>query len=148
MVPTSSALQLPETMLGEIITLQSLGDSRGGLVVAEAQRHIPFEIKRVYWIHGTKAGVERGFHAHKALQQVAVAVSGSCEMVLDDGEGKVTVTLDSPDKGVRIGSGVWRVMKSFTLDCVLVVFADSYYDESDYIRDYDQFLNMMNGQSL
>lgn len=127
-------------MLGEIINLQTLGDSRGGLVVAEAQRHIPFEIKRVYWIHGTQAGVERGFHAHKALKQVAVAVSGACDMVLDDGSRQLTVHLNSPAKGVSIGSGVWRVIKNFTPDCVLLVFADTHYDEADYIRDYNEFI--------
>jgi dTDP-4-dehydrorhamnose 3,5-epimerase-like enzyme len=127
------------SMLGEVINLQSLGDSRGGLVVAEAQRHIPFEVKRVYWIHGTQSGVERGFHAHKALRQVAVAVAGSCEMVLDDGKGKVTVHLDSGTKGVFIGPGVWHYMKNFTPDCVLLVFADAHYDENDYIRDYEEF---------
>ena len=109
-------------------------------MVAEAQRHIPFEIKRVYWIHGTEAGVERGFHAHKALKQVAVAVSGACDMVLDDGSRQLTVHLNSPAKGVRIGSGVWRVMKNFTPDCVLLVFADTHYDEADYIRDYNEFI--------
>ena len=127
-------------VLGEIINLQALGDARGGLVVAEAQRHIPFEIRRVYWIHGTQAGVERGFHAHKALKQVAVAVSGACDMVLDDGSRQLTVHLNSPAKGVRIGSGVWRVMKNFTPDCVLLVFADTHYDEADYIRDYNEFI--------
>ena len=132
-------------MLGQIINLQSLGDSRGGLVVAEAQKHIPFDIKRVYWIHRTQAGVERGFHAHKNLKQVAVAVSGSCKMLLDDGLNKVTVNLDSPARGVCIGCGVWRVMKDFSPDCVLVVFADAHYDEADYIRDYTVFLNSVNG---
>lgn len=128
-------------MLGELVDLQSLGDSRGGLVVAEAQKHIPFEIKRVYWIHRTLEGIERGFHAHKKLQQVAVAVSGSCEMVLDDGRSQVKVKLDSPSTGVRIGSGVWRVMKHFSADCVLLVFADAHYDESDYIRNYNEFIS-------
>ena len=127
-------------VLGEIINLQALGDARGGLVVAEAQRHIPFEIRRVYWIHGTQAGVERGFHAHKALKQVAVAVSGACDMVLDDGNSQETVRLDSPEKGIFIGPGLWRVMKNFTSDCVLLVFADAYYDEVDYIRDYVGFI--------
>lgn len=126
-------------MLGEIINLQARGDARGGLVVAEAQRHIPFGIKRVYWIHGTQAGVERGFHAHKALRQVAVAVSGSCEMVLDDGSNTENILLDSPARGVRIEAGVWHVMKNFTPDCVLLVFADAHYDETDYIRDYREF---------
>ena len=127
-------------MLGEIINLQSLGDSRGGLVVAEAQRHIPFEVRRVYWIHGTQSCVERGFHAHKDLRQVAVAVSGSCEMLLDDGKKIASVTLDTPDRGVVIEPGVWHYMKGFTPDCVLLVFADAHYDEEDYIRDYKQFI--------
>lgn len=127
-------------MLGEIITLQTLGDSRGGLVVAEAQRHIPFEVKRVYWIHGTQSGVERGFHAHKALRQVAVAVSGSCEMVLDNGTETASLILEASDQGVVIEPGVWHYMKNFTSDCVLLVFADAHYDEADYIRDYHEFI--------
>ena len=127
-------------MLGELIEIPQLGDERGSLSVVEGCKLVPFEIKRVYYIYGTKLGVERGFHAHKALQQLAVAVSGSCEMVLDDGTHKKTVQLDSPAKGVCIGSGVWRVMKNFTPDCVLVVFADAHYDETDYIRDYGDFL--------
>ena len=127
-------------MLGEIINLQALGDSRGGLVVAEAQRHIPFEVKRVYWIHGTQVGVERGFHAHKALRQVAVAVSGACEMVLDDGTETASVILEASDQGVVIESGVWDYMKNFTPACVLLVFADAHYDEADYIRDYHEFI--------
>lgn len=126
--------------LGEIIELQALGDSRGGLVVAEAQKNIPFEIKRVYWIHGTQEGVERGFHAHKALRQVAVAVSGSCQMVLDDGTGAVTLTLNHSDRGVVIEPNVWHYMKNLTPDCVLLVFADAHYDEADYIRDYNEFI--------
>ena len=127
--------------LGEMIELQSLGDSRGGLVVAEAQKNIPFEIKRVYWIHGTQSGIERGFHAHKALRQVAVAVSGSCQIVLDNGTAAETLTLDQSDRGVVIELGVWHYMKNFTLDCVLLVFADAHYDETDYIRDYNEFIN-------
>lgn len=131
-------------MLGELIQIPQLGDERGSLSVVEGGKLLPFEIKRVYYIYGTKLGVERGFHAHKALQQLAVAVSGSCDMVLDDGAQKISVRLDSPARGVRIGAGVWRVMKNFTPDCVLVVFADTHYDEADYIRDYDEFLGTVN----
>ena len=133
-------------MLGGIINLQTLGDSRGGLVVAEAQRHIPFEIKRVYWIHGTQADVERGFHAHKALRQVAVAVSGSCDIILDDGKTQVSVSVDEPSRGLLIGPGVWRVMKNFTSACVLLVFADAHYDEADYIRDYNEFIKFQKSE--
>ena len=133
-------------MLGEVIDLQTLGDSRGGLVVAEAQKDIPFEIKRVYWIHGTQADVERGFHAHKALRQVAVAVSGSCDIILDDGKTQVSVSVDEPSRGLLIGPGVWRVMKNFTSDCVLLVFADAHYDEDDYIRDYNKFIKIQKSE--
>lgn len=129
-------------MIVETVELQALGDARGGLVVAEAQKNIPFEIKRVYWIRGTKLGVERGFHAHKDLRQVAVAVSGSCEMILDDGEQSEVVLLNSPAEGVLIRPLVWHYMRNFTEDCVLLVFADDCYDESDYIRSYQEFLKM------
>ena len=129
--------------LMEKIKLKKLGDERGSLVALESNISVPFEIKRVYYIYGTKAGVSRGFHAHKALQQVAVAVSGSCDMVLDDGKTQETVHLDLPEKGVLIGPGVWRIMKNFTPDCVLLVFADAHYDEADYIRDYEEFLSYL-----
>ena len=124
-----------------LINFNPLGDERGSLIAIEAEKSVPFPVRRVYYIFGTKEGVERGFHAHKALNQVAVAVTGSCEMVLDDGETKTTVLLDSAKKGVLIGPGMWRVMRNFTPDCVLLVLADQHYDESDYIRDYDQFID-------
>jgi dTDP-4-dehydrorhamnose 3,5-epimerase-like enzyme len=124
-----------------LINFKPLGDERGSLIAIEAEKSVPFLIRRVYYIFGTKPGVERGFHAHKALNQVAVAVTGSCEMVLDDGETKTTVLLDSSEKGVLIGPGMWRVMKNFSPDCVLLVLADQHYDEADYIRDYDQFID-------
>ena len=122
-----------------LINFRPLGDSRGHLIAVEAEKSVPFPIRRAYYIFGTKEGVERGFHAHKALNQVAVAVTGSCEMILDDGESEAVVVLDSPEQGVLIGPGMWRVMRNFTPDCVLLVLADQHYDEADYIRDYDQF---------
>lgn len=118
-----------------------MGDERGSLVAVETQQDLPFELKRVYYIFGTKEGVERGFHAHKNLQQVAVAVRGSCTMVLDDGHEKLEILLNDPTQGLYIGSMIWRVMKNFTEDCVLLVFADQHYSESDYIRSYSDFLN-------
>lgn len=126
-----------------LIHFKPLGDERGSLVALEAEKSVPFPVRRVYYIFGTKAGVERGFHAHKALNQVAIAVTGSCEMELDDGETKTTVSLDSAEKGVLIGSGMWRVMRNFTPDCVLLVLADLHYDEADYIRNYDEFKEWM-----
>ena len=103
---------------------------------------VPFEIKRIYYIYGTKPEAARGFHAHKALEQVAVCVSGSCRMSLDDGQNRVDVWLNSPSKGLLISGLVWREMHDFTADCVLLVLANEYYDEADYIREYDEFLRL------
>lgn len=127
-----------------LIDLPSLGDDRGSLVALEANRHIPFEVKRVYYIFGTKPGVSRGFHAHKNLQQFAVCVSGKCRMLLDDGIKKESIWLDSPTKGLLIGNNVWREMHEFSDDCVLLVLASEHYDESDYIRDYSEFCSAVN----
>ena len=127
-----------------LIHFKPLGDERGSLIAIEAEKSVPFPIHRVYYIFATKEGVERGFHAHKALNQVAVAVTGSCEMVLDDGQSKATVLLDSSEKGVLIGPGMWRVMRNFSSDCVLLVLADQHYDEADYIRDYEEFKKWVN----
>ncbi|MGX5660649.1 sugar 3,4-ketoisomerase [Castellaniella ginsengisoli] len=116
-----------------------LGDRRGSLVALEGQRTVPFAIQRVYYLFGTKAGVSRGYHAHRRLQQVAVCVAGRCRMVLDDGVSRESVWLDSPTRGLMIRSMVWREMHDFTPDCVLLVLASAHYDEADYIRDYQQF---------
>jgi len=135
-------------MLGEFIQIAQRGDARGSLSVLESERSFPFPIKRVYYIYGTQPGVERGFHAHKALNQLAVAVCGSCDMELDDGAKTATLHMDSPSKGVLIGPGIWREMKNFTPDCVLLVFADAYYDESDYIRDYHEFVGLVKNKNF
>lgn len=118
-----------------------LGDERGSLIAVEADKDIPFAIARVYYIFGTKGGVERGFHAHKALKQVAVAVRGSCIMKLDNGREKQDVLMNDPTKSVYIAPMVWHEMREFSEDCVLLVFADQAYDESDYIRNYQHFLD-------
>jgi len=125
-----------------IIPLQAHGDDRGSLIALEEGKNIPFPVKRVYYLFKTKEGVRRGFHAHKALKQVAIAVRGSCRFVLDDGNEQVEVLLDNPAQGLLIESFIWREMYDFSEDCVLMVLADQLYDESDYIRDYDIFLDM------
>ena len=129
--------------LVKLIDFPPLGDGRGSLVALEANKTVPFDIKRVYYIFGTKQGVARGFHAHKALKQVAVCVTGCCRMLLDNGVDKEEVLLDSPTKGLVIEDFVWREMHDFTPDCVLLVLASEYYDEADYIRDYDDFLKLV-----
>lgn len=124
----------------KIVPLQTHGDERGSLVSLEEGSNIPFEVKRVYYVFNTKDGVRRGFHAHKTLKQVAIAVRGSCRFVLDDGKERIEVTLDNPAQGLVIESFMWREMYDFTADCVLMVLADQHYDESDYIRNYNDFL--------
>lgn len=124
----------------KFVDFPPLGDDRGSLVALEAEKTVPFIIKRVYYIFGTKEGVSRGFHAHKQLKQVAVCVTGKCRMILDNGHTRVDTWLDSPTKGLIIDEMVWREMYDFSDDCVLLVLASEHYDESDYIRDYEEFL--------
>lgn len=127
----------------KFIDFPALGDERGSLIALESEKTVPFPIKRVYYIFGTNAGVSRGFHAHKRLQQVALCITGKCRMILDDGRQRNEVWLDSPNKGLIIGDLVWREMHDFSEDCVLLVLASEHYDEADYIRDYDKFKNQV-----
>jgi dTDP-4-dehydrorhamnose 3,5-epimerase-like enzyme len=123
----------------KLVEFPPLGDERGSLVALEAHKTVPFNVKRVYYIFGTQAGVSRGFHAHRKLQQVAVCVTGKCRIVLDDGQRREEVWLDSPTKGLIIGDLVWREMHDFSPDCVLLVLASEHYNEADYIRSYESF---------
>ncbi|CAJ1881927.1 TDP-4-oxo-6-deoxy-alpha-D-glucose-3,4-oxoisomerase [Aeromonas dhakensis] len=128
----------------KLIPLQAHGDDRGSLIALEEGKNIPFPVKRVYYLFNTKEGVRRGFHAHKTLKQVAIAVRGSCYFVLDDGNERAEVLLDNPAQGLLIESFMWREMYDFSEDCVLMVLADQLYDESDYIRDYTLFIEAAN----
>lgn len=119
---------------------QVRGDERGQLVAIESGVDIPFNIKRVFYIYGTSAGVPRGNHAHHKTLQYLISVSGSCKVTLDTGIDKKTYTLDKQNAGLLQGVLVWGVMHDFSEDCVLLVLASDYYDESDYIRNYDEFL--------
>ncbi|WP_368889531.1 FdtA/QdtA family cupin domain-containing protein [Morganella morganii] len=123
-----------------LIEFKTLGDDRGSLISLEQNKNIPFEIKRIYYIFGTKENVSRGFHAHRNLQQVAVCLSGSCRFVLDNGEKREEIILNSPDKGLYINNYMWREMHDFSPDCVLIVLASDFYLESDYIRNYNDFM--------
>ncbi len=120
---------------------KELGDDRGSLVALEENKSVPFDIKRVYYIFGTKPGVSRGYHAHKSLKQIAVCVMGSCRFVLDNGKKREEIVLDKPTTGLVIEDLTWREMHDFSPDCVLMVLANQHYDESDYIRNYQEFLN-------
>ena len=131
----------------KLIEFPELGDDRGSLVSLESNKSIPFDIKRVYYIFGTQQGVARGFHAHKQLKQVAVCVTGKCRMVLDSGETKTDIWLDSATKGILIEDMIWREMHDFSDDCVLLVLASEHYDEADYIRNYDRFIEIVKNDS-
>jgi dTDP-4-dehydrorhamnose 3,5-epimerase-like enzyme len=122
------------------IALQDYSDARGSLVALEDQKDVPFTIRRIYYIFGTKPDEQRGFHAHKDLTQLVVAVKGSCTFILDDGAERAEITLDNPARGLLVESMMWREMRNFSPDCVLMVLASAHYDESDYIRDYELFL--------
>lgn len=124
------------------LDIATLGDERGHLIVLENNRGIPFAIKRVYYLTDTQPGVPRGFHAHKELTQVAVCVSGRCLMKMDDGKNKEEVWLDASDKAIVIDKMIWHEMHEFSPGCVLLVLASDFYDEQDYIRNYDEFLEL------
>ena len=128
--------------LVKILDLPIRGDDRGSLIAIEQSQTIPFDIKRVYYIFGTQPNVARGFHAHKVLSQLLVCVSGSCDVILDNGVKREIVTLDRPDKGLLVESMIWREMHRFSNDSVLLVLASNHYSEDDYIRDYAEFKKM------
>ncbi|HCR2035334.1 TPA: FdtA/QdtA family cupin domain-containing protein, partial [Enterobacter asburiae] len=124
------------------IPLQMHGDERGLLVAIEENRHIPFNIKRVYYMYDTQEKVRRGYHAHKKTTQVAIVLKGSCKFLFDDGYTKQDISLDNPAIGLLIEPLMWHEMYDFSDDCILMVLADDFYDESDYIRNYDDFVKL------
>ena len=133
----------------KLIEFKSFVDDRGSLIAIEKGNNSPFEIKRVYYIFNNLNGVERGSHAHINLRQIAIAIAGSCTFILDDGRKREEISLNSPSKGLLIEGLIWREMKSFSKDCVLVVLASEPYNEDDYIRDYEDFwIWRMNGNNL
>ena len=127
----------------DLIDFKSLGDERGQLFSLEAKQNIPFDIKRVYYMFGMQGDVPRGFHAHKVLQQVAICIKGSCKMIMDDGKAKEEVVIDKPNTGIMIDKLIWHEMHDFSEDCILMVIASDLYDESDYLRNYNDFSNFV-----
>lgn len=120
---------------------QPHGDNRGQLIALEELKDIPFEIKRVYYMYETATGVVRGCHAHRKLEQILVCIHGRCKIKLDNGFETKVVLLEKPYEGLYISSNMWREMYDFSSDAVLMVLASELYDESDYIRDYQEFLD-------
>lgn len=125
------------------MTKKDVDDRLGMLSFFQTNTDIHFEIKRLYYIYGAKQGTKRGMHAHKELEQITFCPYGIIRFVLDDGYDTEEVLLDQPNQGLVIGKGIWRDMYWEQDDSVLVVAASLYYDEKDYIRDYDEFLKMV-----
>ena len=115
----------------------------GNLTVVENNSMAPFEVKRVYYLYDVPAGEERGGHAHKELQQFIIAVSGSFDVVIDDGNVRRTVSLNRPFKGLHIRPGIWRELENFSSGAVCLVLASEHYNEADYIREYSRFIEYM-----
>lgn len=122
-----------------IIQLSHFLDHRGNLSVVESMKSIPFDIKRVFWINDVPAGRGRGGHAHRWQSMLIVAASGSFSVILDDGESSETFVLDSPSEGLLVTPGIWNILENFSENAVCMVFASDFYDEEEYIREYDDF---------
>jgi hypothetical protein len=123
-----------------IIELPKINDPRGNLTFVEGGDHIPFDIKRVYYLYDVPGGAERGGHAHKDLEQLIIAMSGSFDVVLDDGVEKKRIHLNRSYYGLYVNSMVWRELDNFSSGSVSMVLASNKYSEDDYIRDYQEFL--------
>lgn len=122
------------------IALPKISDPRGNLTFVEGGKHIPFDIKRVYYLYDVPGGAERGGHAHKALHQLIIAISGSFDVILDDGAEKVRFHLARSYYGLYVCPMIWRELNNFSSGSVCMVLASNFYDENDYYRDYDKYL--------
>ena len=123
-----------------IIELPRINDPRGNLTFIESNRHIPFAIQRVYYLYDVPGGSKRGGHAHKALHQLIIAISGSFDIHLDDGYAKKTIHVNRSYNGLYVCPMIWREMDNFSSGTICMVLASDYYDESDYYRKYDEFI--------
>lgn len=131
--------------ISELIKLKEIKDGKdGSLFIAEGKKQIPFEIKRVYFIREFNRELSsRGFHAHKELEQVIFCINGSFKLMTDNGTEKKYFLLNDPNLGFYLRKRLWHTMSDFSEDCIILVFASDYFDEADYIRDYDIFLSFI-----
>lgn len=126
----------------QIINLPKFLDERGNLSFVEQENHIPFVIRRTYWLYDVPGGECRGGHAYKENQEFIVALSGSFDVVLDDGKEKKIFTLNRSYYGLYVPKGLWREMENFSTNSLALILSSTDYDANDYIRDYDHFLKM------
>lgn len=134
-------------MNNKIIELPKITDPRGNLTVAEANKNVPFDIKRTYWVYDVPGGECRGGHAHKQCLEFIVAVSGSFHVTLDNGKEKTTYLLNHPWQGLLVDTGVWRTLDDFSSGAVCMVLASEKFEEEDYIREYDDYLKYMENEN-
>lgn len=127
----------------KVINIPKIEDPRGNLSVIEKEV-VPFEIKRVYYLYDVPAGAERGGHSHKEQKEFLIALSGSFDVILNDGKVEKLVTLNKPFEGLLITNGIWRELKNFSSGAVCLVVASDVFEEVDYIRDFDDFLAISN----
>ena len=126
----------------KLIELPKFTDPRGNLSFVEQNNHIPFEIKRTYWIYDVPGGESRGGHAYKATDEFIIAISGGLDVVVDDGKDNKTFTLNRSYYGLYIPKGLWRQMENFSTNSLALEFADTAYDRNDYIMDYNEFITL------
>lgn len=126
--------------IGRIIELPKISDPRGNLTFVEGGRHVPFDIKRVYYLYDVPGGSERGAHGHRDLQQFIIAMSGSFNITLDDGRNKRNFHMNRSYYGLYVPPMMWREIDNFSSGAVCMVLASDYYDEEDYFRDYEKFI--------
>lgn len=127
-----------------VMELPKISDPRGNLSFIEAQRHVPFDIRRIYYLYDVPGGAKRAGHGHRTLHQLMLAVSGSFDVLLDDGAARRIITLNRPYDGLYICPGIWRELSNFSSGAACLVLASEYYDESDYLRDYGDFCAYVN----
>lgn len=127
----------------KLMKLKKVSDPRGNLTFIESEMDIDFDIKRIYYIYDVPSGEYRGAHAHRNLEQLMIALSGSFDVTIDDGKSRKVITLNNPAIGLYVTKMIWREMNNFSAGSVCLVLASDHYNESDYIRNYDEFLKMI-----
>ncbi|MEI8389687.1 MAG: FdtA/QdtA family cupin domain-containing protein [bacterium] len=128
----------------KLIDLNVNGDDRGSLVAFEKNQNVPFEVKRAFYIFDTKGEITRGVHANKKSEFLLIVISGSCRVKVDTGKEQDDILLNKPQKALYLNKLVWKEMYEFSHNTVLLVLSNEYYDENEYIRDYNHFFNMVN----